>query len=68
MEDPKAKAVIENLARRITAEMGLSDISKENPDITFNIMRYMPLRALINFSKGQFTEEILQDLLEKLNA
>jgi len=67
MEDPKAKAIIENLAQQITSEMGLSDISEENPDIAFNMMRYMPLRALINFSKGQFTEEILQGLLEKLN-
>ena len=67
MEDPKAKPIIEKMAQQIINNMGLSDISEDNPDIAFNMMRYMPLRGLINFSKGQFTEEILEDLLGKLN-
>jgi beta-glucosidase len=67
MEDPKAKPFVDDLAKQITSEMSLLDISEENPDIAFNMMRYMPLRALVNFSKGQFTEEMLQGLLEKLN-
>ena len=67
MEDPKAKPFVDDLAKQITSEMGLSDISAENPDIAINMMRYMPLRALVNFSKGQFTEKILEGLLEKLN-
>jgi beta-glucosidase len=68
MEDPKAKPIIEQIAQQIINSMGLSDISEENPDIAFNMMRYMPLRALVNFSKGQFTEEMLHGLLEKLNS
>jgi len=68
MEDPKAKPIIEQIAQQIINGMGLSDISEENPDIAFNMMRYMPLRALVNFSKGQFTEEMLHGLLEKLNS
>jgi beta-glucosidase len=67
MEDPKAKPIIEQIAQQIINSMGLSDISEENPDIAFNMMRYMPLRALVNFSKGQFTAEMLHGLLEKLN-
>jgi beta-glucosidase len=67
MEDPKTKPIIEDIAQQVINGMGLSDISEDNPDIAFNMMRYMPLRGLINFSKGQFTEEMLEGLLEKLN-
>lgn len=31
------------------------------------MMKYMPLRALSNFSNGAFTEEMLQDMIRKLN-
>lgn len=31
------------------------------------MMKYMPLRALSNFSDGQFTEEKLQDMIQQLN-
>jgi len=67
MEDPKAKPVIEQMAQQITKGMGLSDISKENPAIALNMVRYLPLRGLINFSKGAFTEAILEEILDKLN-
>ncbi|WP_160720436.1 glycoside hydrolase family 3 C-terminal domain-containing protein [Bacillus sp. USDA818B3_A] len=30
-------------------------------------MRYMPLRGLINFCEGAFTEEMLSELIQKLN-
>lgn len=67
MEEPKTKSIIEPIAQQIIDGMGLSDISEDNPDIAFNMMRYMPLRGLINFSKGRFTEEILEGLLKQLN-
>jgi beta-glucosidase len=31
------------------------------------MMRYMPLRAMVNFSMGAFTEEMLTDMIQKLN-
>lgn len=31
------------------------------------MMKYMPLRALSNFSNGNFTEEKLQDMIQQLN-
>jgi beta-glucosidase len=31
------------------------------------MMKYMPLRALSNFSDGNFTEEMLQDMIQQLN-
>jgi len=31
------------------------------------MMRYLPLRGLINFGRGYFTDDMLEQLLEKLN-
>lgn len=31
------------------------------------MMKYMPLRALVNFSRGRFTEEMMNKLLHQLN-
>lgn len=31
------------------------------------MMKYMPLRALSNFSNGAFTEEMLQDMIKQIN-
>lgn len=31
------------------------------------MMKYTPLRALVNFGGGKFTEEMLDGLIQKLN-
>lgn len=31
------------------------------------MMRYLPLRALSNFSGGMFTEEVMADMIHQLN-
>jgi beta-glucosidase len=31
------------------------------------MMKYMPIRALVNFSMGAFTEEMLTDMINQLN-
>jgi beta-glucosidase len=31
------------------------------------MMKYMPLRALVNFSQGAFTEELLTEIIQQLN-
>jgi beta-glucosidase len=31
------------------------------------MMKYMPLRALVNFSQGAFTEELLTEMIQQLN-
>ncbi|MNJ46513.1 Thermostable beta-glucosidase B [compost metagenome] len=36
-------------------------------DMLAAMMKYMPLRALANFSGGTFTEEMLEDMIAKLN-
>ncbi|MNC71907.1 hypothetical protein D3C75_1228790 [compost metagenome] len=45
------------------------DSLENNPDMFYAMMKYMPLRALISFGEGKYTEEELTlDLgeLEKL--
>jgi beta-glucosidase len=32
------------------------------------MMQYMPLRAMVNFSQGAFTEEMLGEMIEQLNG
>ncbi|AZK47657.1 hypothetical protein EIM92_17120 [Paenibacillus lentus] len=32
------------------------------------MMKYMPLRALVNFGGGTFTEEMMEEIIDKLNA
>jgi len=67
MNDPDAAPMMQEVSKSLVKQMGLEDISNENPEIALSIMRYMPLRGLINFSRGNFTEEMLEDLLAKLN-
>ncbi len=43
------------------------DQDKSLDSMVMAIMRYMPLRALVNFGRGGFTEEKLNGLIQKLN-
>ncbi|WP_163537965.1 glycoside hydrolase family 3 C-terminal domain-containing protein [Gracilibacillus sp. YIM 98692] len=41
--------------------------SEESSEMMEAMMKYLPLRALANFSGGHFTEEMLQDMIDQLN-
>ncbi|GGM38536.1 glycosyl hydrolase [Paraliobacillus quinghaiensis] len=41
--------------------------NEETGEMMEAMMKYIPLRAIANFSMGNFTEEMLQDLIKKLN-
>jgi len=56
------KQMVEQLKQSSPIFAGL-----ENPQMVRAMFRYMPLRNLITFSQGAFTEEMLTGLLEKLN-
>jgi len=44
------------------------DLSQmENSEMGKALMRYMPLRGLINFSSGVLSDEMLDDLIVQLN-
>jgi beta-glucosidase len=67
------------LADPVLAPLAKELLAKHNPfpDLGANegdaaemmeaMMRYMPLRAMVNFSMGAFTEEMLTDMIQKLN-
>lgn len=67
MNNPKTRAILENLLGR----MGLDsapDASEAVPqEMMEAAMRYMPIRNLISFSQGAFTEEIMNMLIDQFN-
>jgi beta-glucosidase len=66
METAQGGKILAPLQRKFFEDSGITAISTENPEIAISMMKYMPLRGLINFSKGEFTEKTLEDLLNKL--
>jgi beta-glucosidase len=42
-------------------------MNSETTEMLAAMMEYMPLRAIVTFSKGTFTEEMLSGLIERLN-
>lgn len=56
------------LAREIARKYGdLGANEGDAAEMMEAMMRYMPLRAMVNFSMGAFTEEMLTDMIQKLN-
>jgi len=70
MNDPKGKMIIEKTMQQFKRQDGMSfDLSQmENSEMGKALMRYMPLRGLINFSSGVFSEEMLENLIVELNS
>lgn len=61
LADPAAAEIMKQFG------IGKEHQGVENNELAMAMMRYLPLRALINFSQGQFNEDILKALLEQLN-
>lgn len=69
MEDPIGAEVFKQVMEQLKQSVPVfSSIERDNPQMLMAIFRYMPLRGLINFSRGAFTEEMLDNLLEKLSS
>lgn len=45
----------------------LAEMDEEGAEMMVAMMNYMPLRALVNFSQGNFTEEMLGEMINRLN-
>ncbi|MFT8321764.1 MAG: glycoside hydrolase family 3 C-terminal domain-containing protein [Bacillus sp. (in: firmicutes)] len=43
------------------------DDESENAEMMASLNKYLPLRALVSFSAGYFTEEMLEDMIMQLN-
>lgn len=69
MEDPVGAEIFRQMMEQIKQSSPIfSALERDNPQMLVAIFRYMPLRGLINFSRGAFTEEMLNALLERLTS
>jgi beta-glucosidase len=48
--------------------INMAEMESEASEMMAAMMQHMPLRALVNFSQGQFTEEMLSGMIELLNG
>lgn len=48
--------------------MNMEEMDPETADMMAAMMKFMPLRAIVSFSQGAFTEEMLLGLIEHLNG
>jgi len=66
MEDPVGSQILKEIMKDQISEIFPVD-EHRNEELVLSMMKYLPLRGLINFGRGQFTEEMLEELLKKLN-
>lgn len=67
IEDPYAEEIFKPIIQQIIERSPLKDAPEDLYQMFVNMMRYMPLRNLLSFGGGQFTEEMLDELIRKLN-
>ncbi|MBS4219656.1 glycoside hydrolase family 3 C-terminal domain-containing protein [Bacillus sp. FJAT-49711] len=69
MEDPATAAIVQQIMAGMAEQGGLANAMKEEPnDMMLAMMKYLPLRALVNFSGGRFSEEMMEGLLAQINT
>lgn len=66
MEDTVGSQILKELMKDQLSQIFPVD-EHRNEELVLSMMKYLPLRGLINFGRGKFTEEMLEDLLKKLN-
>ncbi|WP_449601445.1 beta-glucosidase [Paenibacillus sp. Marseille-Q9583] len=54
--------------KKFSSVFGLGDAMGDNPEMFMAMMKYMPLRALIGFGQGKYTEADLAKDLQEFNA
>ncbi|NIK79734.1 beta-glucosidase [Paenibacillus castaneae] len=68
MKNADKAPIVQGLIQKLQEGMGISlDSEQEGMEMMEAMMKYMPLRALVSFSQGVFTEEMLNGLLQQLN-
>lgn len=61
------KAASEEMMKQFS-QMGAGDEEDSTADMMGAMMKYLPLRNLVTFGGGSFSEEQLEELIQKLNA
>lgn len=65
LEDPVGSVIFKQIMEQIKQNVPFLAGAEVSP-MMMAMFRYMPLRGLINFSRGAFTEEMLNEILAKL--
>jgi beta-glucosidase len=69
LEDPRGIEIFKQLTEQLKQGSPIfAGLERENPQMVMAMFRYMPLRNLITFSQGIFTEDMLNGILERLNS
>lgn len=67
IEDPYAEEIFKPIIQQFIERSPLRNASGDIYQMFVNMMKYMPLRNLLSFGGEQFTEEMLDDFIKKLN-
>lgn len=73
LSEPNSAPIARELLAKANESNPLINMSKaeensEAAEMMAAMMQYMPLRAMVNFSQGAFTEEMLGEMIEQLNG
>ncbi|WP_152393681.1 glycoside hydrolase family 3 C-terminal domain-containing protein [Paenibacillus guangzhouensis] len=69
LRDPYGAQIAEPLLRKFREQSGLGDgLEQDAPEMMLAMMNDMPIRSLLAFAQGAFTDEMLEGLLMQLNA
>lgn len=68
ISDTEKGPIVQSIMQQVQAGMGiLMSEDNEMADMMAAMMKFMPLRSLVSFSQGAFTDEMLNGLLHQLN-
>jgi beta-glucosidase len=71
LTNPNVASIAKGLLAKANESNPIFNMSEEDSEASemmAAMMKYMPLRALVNFSQGAFTEEMLGEMIEQLNG
>lgn len=69
LKDPIGGQVVGQMLQQFQAQSSVtSSLMEEAPDMMMAMMQFMPIRAMVTFSQGAFTNEMLDGLLMQLNG
>lgn len=71
LSDPLLAPVAKEFLAKAKEENPLFNVREDKKEISemmMAFMKYTPLRTLVSFSRGTFTEEMLDDMIRKLNS
>jgi len=71
LSNPKLAPIAKELLAKANENnqvINMADMDSETAEMMEAMMKYMPLRALVSFSQGAFTEEMLSGLIALMNG